>query len=50
MKSVLWVDTLQALAILAALAALVFKGLMVSGGVQRVWKAGEKGYRQNLFR
>ena len=50
MKSVLWVDTLQTLAILAALAALIFKGLFISGGIQSMWQAAEKGHRQNLLR
>ena len=50
MKSVLWVDTLQTIAILAALAALIVKGLVISGGIQRVWQTAEKGHRQNLWR
>ena len=30
--------------------ALVFKGFLISSGIQSVWEAAERGYRQNLWR
>ena len=50
MKSVLWVDTLQALIIVAGLIALIIRGLILSGGMANVWKAAESGHRNNLWR
>ena len=50
MKSVLWVDSLQALVIVAGLIALIIRGLILSGGMKNVWQAAESGHRNNLWR
>ncbi len=47
MKAVLWVDTLQAVIMLAGLLAILIRGSAKLGGLGKVWKrAGEYGRLQ----
>ena len=50
MKSVVYVDGLQALVILCGVVALIGKGLVSMGGIENVWNIARKGHRLNLAR
>ncbi len=48
MKAVLWVDTLQAVIMLAGLLAILIRGVAKLGGIEEVWRrAGEHGRLQH---